>query len=329
MSNSLNLKWLVAVIFCWIGINQNALGFGCNFSSTSVSINLSDVAKIGDEALLYDLSTKTCNGAGTSEYLDAMRIEGMTEESVLQGSGLSIFYVYNGVYYTPAQALYKCVWPYYGGQQCPYVTYSSGTYRMLGKFVLKRTATTAPNFTIAAGKRLSTITLRQRGNYGGGPSWGNPGNRSYIYLTNNDALTFPTCDIDSGSQNQVINLSPVAVGQFSGVGSTVEGSYFFITLDCMAGVSAYATVIDSNQLGNTGPNLSLDRTSTAQGVGIQLLYNGTPIGFGASNQFYAIGNEASPKAKYTIPFEANYVQTASNISAGSVSAKTVISFEYL
>ncbi|KVW42725.1 hypothetical protein WK95_13500 [Burkholderia ubonensis] len=85
-----------------------------------------------------------------------------------------------------------------------------------------------------------------------------------------------------------------------------------------------------------GNILSLDRESTATGVGIQLFKFGesTPIKFGPdssaignSNQWYVDASSASPTL-ITIPFVAKYVKNGPNVVPGSVKAQSTITFSY-
>ncbi|WP_157037030.1 fimbrial protein [Shewanella sp. MR-4] len=325
MRKTVNFKWIIPIIL-WGAQNQSVYAFYCSFSSTTTTIKLSDVANIGDEIVLYNLAGQTCSGWGSPNYLDALRVYSFTEYNILQGSGLSVFYVDNGYYYKYPEVINRCVWPW-SGSTCPYSTFTDGTYPVRGRLVLRRTGTTASNVTIPANSKLAEIGFQQRGYSSSGPAWSS--NVYKISVSNSDALSFPTCDVDIGSQNQTIAFSPVSSNQFSGIGTTAESELFSIKLNCKAGVSVYATVTDSNQLGSAGPNLSLDPSSSAAGVGIQVLYNGAPLGFGVANQFYVAGNASTPEVSHIVPFEARYVQTQLKIIPGSVSAKAIISFEYL
>ena len=140
-------------------------------------------------------------------------------------------------------------------------------------------------------------------------------------------ISVSTCSIQDSEQTVV--LPKVAKGDFAGVGTTTGSKTFSIRLNCDAGVSVYASVTDSNQIENQGPNLSLDGTSTASGVGVQLLYSSNPIQFGYANSFHVAGNSSLPATTHSVPFEARYVQTDISISPGSVRSKAVISFDYL
>ena len=155
----------------------------------------------------------------------------------------------------------------------------------------------------------------------------------YNYMSVNHGVDFiiPTCTVDTASTNQTVNIPNSQISYFSGVGSTAESTPFAINLNCAANVSVYATITDANAQGNFGTSLTLDNDSTATGVGVQILVNAsnTPLNFGANNQFYLVGNSSAAATSYHIPFLARYVQTEPNITAGSVGAKAIISFEYL
>jgi len=154
---------------------------------------------------------------------------------------------------------------------------------------------------------------------------------NYLSVNNDTNVTVPTCSLDTASKNQTVNLPKVNKSKFSGVGSVTGTMPFSMKLNCEAGVSVYATITDVNDLGNAGPNLTLDSTSTATGVGVQILANGssTPSSFGSDNQFHLFKNTATTETNHTIPFQARYVQTESSISAGVVGAKATILFNYL
>lgn len=157
---------------------------------------------------------------------------------------------------------------------------------------------------------------------------------SKVYNTmgfNEAQIVVPTCSVDTASRDQVVSLPKTSIHKFSGVGSFTGNKPFSMKLSCAAGVSVYATINDANDVTNTGQNLTLDSTSTAAGVGVQILANGsnTPFSFGSDNQFYLFQNTSTNTAFLSVPFQSRYVQTKSIISAGTVIAKATISFNYM
>lgn len=322
------IKNLGVIALFWVVGGQYAFAFECNFSqSINSKINLSDVSNIGDEIVVYDYNKDQCTGLGSALYIDSLRVSIFEENSVLKGSGLALFFKDNGIYYNYSSAIYRCVWPW-SGADCPATEYTDGTYPMNGELILRRTSTIAANASIPPNSLLGRIRFQQRGNYDfSGASWGHVGYDVNIY--NNDALSFSTCDIEPLSQSQIINLPTMSISQFSGVGSTIGAQKFSINLNCQADVSIYASVKDSVLLSNPGPNLSLDQSSTAAGVGIQLLYDSHPIQFGDAQQFFVGVSSSLPTSTHTVYFEARYVQTSASMTPGSIGAEAVILFEYL
>lgn len=142
-------------------------------------------------------------------------------------------------------------------------------------------------------------------------------------------ITRPTCTLNSNSVHQVVALPTAALSDFSGIGSTIAISEFFIKMNCGAKVSLSAYMTDANSPANVSNALTLNDSSTAAGVGIQVLANNNenPVIYGV-NKWYIAGSESAEAMNYTIPFLAKYVQTEPTITPGSVNAQAVISFFY-
>ncbi|UGA53581.1 fimbrial protein [Vibrio sp. VB16] len=149
-----------------------------------------------------------------------------------------------------------------------------------------------------------------------------------------DAFTFnvtgSTCDIEASSKMQTVQLPSVASNSFKGLGTTAGETWFTMDLDCPENISIYASMIDSNAPYEAKNFLSLDASSTAAGVGIQVLANNgdTLVQYGGVDQWPITGSNGRPKTKHSIPFIARYVQTEAKVTPGSLSAQSVISFFY-
>ncbi|CNB93722.1 Fimbrial protein [Yersinia frederiksenii] len=144
-----------------------------------------------------------------------------------------------------------------------------------------------------------------------------------------------TCQM-SGATTQNVRLLPVSKNQFSGVGSSAGAdANFSLTTLCGSGVKLYATMTDGSDPGNTGNILKPAEGTTASGVGVQILRDGSPIFFGPdssmsgnTNQWY-IGTASSGGSElFTIPLKARYVQTETGMVAGSVKARATVTFSY-
>ena len=325
--------YFIVLLLC-CGYSQLAVAdFNCTWGQATnnrVDVNIGELSNIGDFKVLMDLDANTCYGWGSTNYRDYLRIDKITTEPILTGSGLKLFYTYGGVEYDMSNGFQRCVWPV-ANTSCPTGnTYASGTYKANGKVILKRVSTTSSNANVPAGSQIGFFSLQQHGNYGSGPSWGETySNYTNLVLYNIDALTFPTCAINLGSISQSVALPTVDSSQFSGIGSTEGVTPFSIKLDCEPSVSVYATVTDSNSLGNTASVFTNSPSSQATGVGIQMLYQSSPVELGESNQFYVTDSDSSTSKTISIPFEARYIQTSSRVIPGMIEANAIVTFEYL
>jgi len=135
-------------------------------------------------------------------------------------------------------------------------------------------------------------------------------------------------------------MGSVPVNSFSGVGSSSPITPPFpIDLACSGGdpgtsVKVYATLTDNTNPGNTSQVLSLTSDSTAQGVGIQVLKNGTVLGYGPdastpgnTNQWEA-GVVNVGTNNFRIPLQARYVQTGPNVTPGIANGRATFTMSY-
>nr|PMI00552.1 hypothetical protein BCU54_17575 [Vibrio lentus] len=333
-----NRFYLIIIISFFSGQSQLAVAdFNCTWgqiTNNRVDVNIGELSNVGDFKVLMDLDANTCYGWGTSDYFDYLRIDNITTEPILNGTGFKLLYTHGGVEYDMSNGYHRCVWPS-ANSTCPVgTTYPNGRYSAKGKVILKRVSTTSSDANVPAGSRIGFFSLQQHGNYGpdlsAGGSWGGANsNYTNLVLYNIDALTFPTCDIDPGSVSQSIELPNVSSSQFSGIGSTEGHTPFLIKLNCEPSVSIYATVTDSNSLGNTASVFTNSASSQATGVGIQMLYQSTPVNLGESNQIYIMDSHSSIATNINIPFEARYIKILSRVTPGTIGANAIVTFEYL
>ena len=148
----------------------------------------------------------------------------------------------------------------------------------------------------------------------------------------------PTCTITTPSITVPL-LNP-STTTFRGVGSTFGIRPFQIGLTCTGGstgtsTNTYITFTDMNQPGNTSTTLSLEKASgTASGLGLQILNNGTPIGYGPdssatgnTNQ-WKVANIAQGVSSYVIPLSVRYIQTGSTVTPGTVTGRATFTMSY-
>jgi major type 1 subunit fimbrin (pilin) len=137
----------------------------------------------------------------------------------------------------------------------------------------------------------------------------------------------PTCELDSSSASQTIDLGRASVVDFAAVGSTGNPKPFSLNLtNCLAGTQVTMTV---NGTMDTVPSV-LQNTGTASRIGVQLLQasaagstTGTPLTLnGAVN----LGTVGSTNAM-TIPMVAQFYRLGT-LGAGSVTATATVNFTY-
>jgi type 1 fimbria pilin len=117
------------------------------------------------------------------------------------------------------------------------------------------------------------------------------------------------------------------------VGSTDGETSLNIGLNCDPGVKVYTTLTDVSTPTNQTTTLSLSPDSTAQGLGYQILFNGTPLTFGPDSAVVKnIGQFMMTPAQttggtLTVPLSARYIRTG-KINSGSANAKATFTMSY-
>lgn len=194
--------------------------------------------------------------------------------------------------------------------------------------------------------------------------WGTGGNRNYQYWfvdpsmksatplqTNAFAVGIwvsigvlsSTCSVP----DQTITLPPVTSNRFNGVGSTTGATSFTLFFNKCPGplvrlgyslIPVGAAVCPTTSIPNpcaitsTSANgvLPLSASSTASGVGIQVTdTSGSPLPFHYSITAVETGWwTPMPAGSYTVPLVAQYIQTGSAITPGSVSSQMQVLVDY-
>ncbi|WP_161937763.1 fimbrial protein [Aquitalea pelogenes] len=150
--------------------------------------------------------------------------------------------------------------------------------------------------------------------------------------------TVPTCAVSTPSIT--VPLNNMLSSSFKGVGSVSATQNFQIGLSCSGGNSGtssntYITFTDNNQPGNTSTTLTLaGGTGAATGLGLQILNNGTPIGYGPdsnapgnTNQ-WQVANISQGVSSYLIPLGVRYIQTGSAVTPGAVTGRATFTMSY-
>ncbi|OMG71773.1 fimbrial protein [Burkholderia ubonensis] len=147
----------------------------------------------------------------------------------------------------------------------------------------------------------------------------------------------PTCKVTTPVVN--VSLGQVRATVFTGPGATSQSIPFELMLACSGGAAgtttnAYVTMSDPTTPANTSTTLSLSKDSKATGVGVQILKNGTALGFGPDsntpgniNQWKA-ASIAQGVDVVKIPLSARYIQTGSKVTGGSANALATFTMSY-
>ncbi|PFH04677.1 type 1 fimbria pilin [Collimonas sp. PA-H2] len=150
-----------------------------------------------------------------------------------------------------------------------------------------------------------------------------------ILSGNGITIITPSCTVDTGSQNVVVNFGSISRGSFKGVGSTAGARPFNIKLNCQRGENAQNTILLNMQATadlskSPGVTQLTQGTGVATGVGIQILdKNSNPVVFGTAA---TVGPSAD--IQYVVPFTARYYQTAPNITTGPANGTATFTIEY-
>ncbi|WP_323120878.1 fimbrial protein [Burkholderia alba] len=119
-----------------------------------------------------------------------------------------------------------------------------------------------------------------------------------------------TCTVTTPSI--AVTLPNVKAGDFSGVGSTKGDTGLRIGLSCRAGADVNVTLTDATDPGNTSNLLTLASGSTARGVKLRVLYNGSPVAYGPDSAVAGNLNQwrVGPSSSVTsVPLTAQYIAT--------------------
>ncbi len=165
---------------------------------------------------------------------------------------------------------------------------------------------------------------------------GSPGYHSVIFnpITVNLPAR-PTCRVNTRALD--MPLGDIAIERFGAVGSTAGSVTGNVSMTCSGGGTGttrevFMTLTDQTAPSNRSDRLSLTTDSTAQGIGIQMLRNGTLIRYGADSATVGNTNQwrvgAYGNSTFTIPLSARYVRTAQDISPGTAKGRATFTMAY-
>ncbi|RQO66993.1 hypothetical protein DBR44_16975 [Aquitalea sp. FJL05] len=149
-------------------------------------------------------------------------------------------------------------------------------------------------------------------------------------LTNSFKVTANTCNVVSISPNPVTLPDIGTQSSLPTINSVYGSTPFNISVNCSTPTQLYITFTDKSDIGQTGRILFPDANSSAQGLGVELRYNGDVVGFGPDtptpgniNQIY-LDNVSGLQS---IPFSASYIRIGT-ITPGVFSAAATFTLSY-
>lgn len=142
-------------------------------------------------------------------------------------------------------------------------------------------------------------------------------------------ITPHTCSVLTNRVN--VSLPDVKASDLRNAGSTAGDTSFSIGLNCTQGSNVYITLTDKNNISNRTGILSLDQTSTASNVGIEILMNQKTVKFGPDSPVAGTVNQMSvgpsSPSLTSIPFAARYISLG-NATGGVVNATATFTMSY-
>lgn len=140
-------------------------------------------------------------------------------------------------------------------------------------------------------------------------------------------ITATSCDVDSGSQHQTVNLGDVSVGAFKSVGDTSNPESFHIKLtDCSDNISGGMITFQGTQDANNADLLQLTPGSgVATGVGVQIMEgiggSAIPLGQAVSTVPLSAGNN-------DLVYSLRYKSTQQAVVPGTANAVMYFDLSY-
>ncbi|MBU8977442.1 type 1 fimbrial protein [Lysobacter sp. MMG2] len=143
-------------------------------------------------------------------------------------------------------------------------------------------------------------------------------------------LKNPTCAVTT--PDVVVNLDQARIGDFATVGTTLKEKDFKVSLACSGGTAGTKTEVDMSLADRTTPAnvsqyLSLTSASTASGVALQIVRNGSAISFNPTVNKFKVQDVLPGNSTVDIPFKARYVRTGT-ITPGKVQGIAVFTMDY-
>lgn len=140
----------------------------------------------------------------------------------------------------------------------------------------------------------------------------------------------PTCVVSTS--DIVVDLVAAEASEFPNVRDTAKEKDFNVSLACSGGNAGTKTEMSMSLADQTTPvnvstDLSLTAASTARGVAIQIVRNGSAISLDPAANKFKVQDVLPGNSTVDIPFKARYVRTGV-MTAGTVEALATFTMEY-
>ena len=142
-------------------------------------------------------------------------------------------------------------------------------------------------------------------------------------------VILPTCEVAAADRKVTVPLGSANRSNFTGVGKTSNDTDFFIKLTCRAGLNAQRTITlrmdgvvadrENGVLRLTNPNDS----STAKGVGIQVIKDTRPVRFGDR-----VPLTVASTGVLSLKYSARFYQIDNAVSGGKANSTATFTIEY-
>ncbi|CAI2074517.1 Type-1A pilin [Serratia quinivorans] len=143
---------------------------------------------------------------------------------------------------------------------------------------------------------------------------------------NSFTITKVACSLSSTSIN--VPLGDVLISKFTGVGVSTADKSFNLGLTCDKEAKINVSLAGTQNTDTTEASVlaltSAGQTGTATGVGVQLLYGGTPLKI---NNNLAL-KTSTAGGKETLPFTARYYQTKATVGIGQANSSATLNITY-
>lgn len=152
------------------------------------------------------------------------------------------------------------------------------------------------------------------------------GGSATISVSSSVVVTKVACSMNSGF-SLAFSMGQITADQFTGINSvSSETKTENLELNCDKGTNVNVTLSGVQNPDSTDTSiLALSPTSnTAQGIGVQLLYNNVPIKL---NSLLNI-DTAAPEGMRTYPITARYIQTKDKVTPGSANTTATLNVIY-